>query len=123
MIQKQLIDSTGSTQLYSVFDLTSRKNAREALITIEVEVSGEKLKMEVDTGANFSVISGVAFKRLCEKGTRLLKPSKLQLRTPLKTRGEAMAVVRHYGQEKKLPLLVVPGDGASLLGRYWMRKH
>ena len=36
---------------------------------------------------------------------------------PLKTCGEVMMVVRHNGQEKKLSLLVVPGDGASLLGR------
>ena len=33
-----------------------------------------------------------------------------------------MVVVRHHGQEKKLPLLIVPGDGASLLGRDWMGK-
>ena len=31
-------------------------------------------------------------------------------------------VVRHHGQKKELALLVLPGDGASLLGRNWMGK-
>ena len=77
--------------------------------------------MEVDTGATFSLIRQVTFKRLWGKLPPPLKPSTLQLPTyteePLKKCEEVMVVVRHHGQEKKRPLLVVPGDGASLLGR------
>ena len=80
--------------------------------------------MGVDPGATFSLISEVTFKRLWGKRPVPLKPSTLQLSTytgeSLKAWKEVMVVVRHHGQEKTLPLLIVPGDGASLLGRNWM---
>ena len=82
--------------------------------------------MEVDKGATFSLISAVTFKRLWGKRPPPLKPSTLQLRSytgePIKSRGEVMVVVRDHGQEKKLPLLALPEDGGSLLGRNWEGK-
>ena len=56
-----------------------------------------------------------------------MKPSQLKLRTYtdelLKARGEVTVVVRHHDQAVDLPLLVVPGNGTSLLGRNWMGKR
>ena len=39
---------------------------------------------------------------------------------PVKAVGELDVVVQHNGQDKVLPLLVLPGNGVSLLGRNWL---
>lgn len=52
---------TSSRELYSIYEVTTRMNTPEPPITIELEVGGEKLAMELDTGATFSLISEVTF--------------------------------------------------------------
>ena len=85
-------------------------------------VDGQKLEMEVDTGASLSLISKSTYQRL--KFARGLQPSTVNLRTysgePVKVLG-TVEVDAAYGEQKHtLPLLVVEGRGTDLLGRNWM---
>ena len=88
---------TDVTQLYSIYEVTTRSNPSEPPITMEI--GGASLEMELDTGATFSLISEVTYNRLWGKQPPPLKPTQLKLRTytgePLKACGEVTVLVRH----------------------------
>ena len=81
------------------------------------------LQMEVDTGAALSVVSETTFRRLWPFES--LEPSTTRLRTytgeQVQVLGSVTVHVRHGSNEGELPLLVVKGDGPSLLGRNWLQ--
>ena len=75
--------------------------------------------MELDTGAAVSLISQETWQSRLHKIP--LKETDVRLKTytgeSIKVLGEAMVTVVYGEQEAKLPLLVVPGSGPSLLRR------
>ena len=79
--------------------------------------------MEMDTGAALSVIAETT--RLAVFPEAILRPSKLLLKTYTDRRMEIIGTlnvqVRYCEQEQKLVLVVVAGDGPSLLGRNWLK--
>ena len=87
-----------------------------------MSIENQDVLMEVDTGASLSVISETTYKSL---STVLpLQPTQAKLCTYM---GESLGVlgsisvsVLHNQQQKQLSLLVVSGDGPSLLGRDWL---
>eukprot|EP00731_Ephydatia_muelleri_P002173 Em0001g2173a len=87
----------------------------------KVCINGSWIRMEVDTGAAVSIVSTY-------RGLRsvTLKKSRVFLRTysaePLVVLGEADVEVQYKGQPLKLRLIVVKGDGPSLMGREWIRR-
>lgn len=89
---------------------------------IEVEVEGQPLKMEIDTGASVSVVSQTVYRELLHE--KRLEKTTVQLKTyggeSLKVLGEISVKVRQGGKEALLPLLVVRGSGPSLFGRNWL---
>ena len=81
--------------------------------------------MEFDTGATRSVISGKTFEQLgITTRTPTLQPTTTRLRTytgeVLKVMGECEVVVTLGTQQDRLRLLVIDGDGPSLIGRDWL---
>ena len=93
-------------------------------LTCEVTVEGSPLVMEIDTGAEVSVIS---------EGTRQaifpeLQPTKSNVLLKTYTNevmsvvGELQVKVQYGEQTENLKLIVVSGRGPSLLGRDWMQK-
>ena len=78
--------------------------------------------MEVDTGAAVSVVSEATNKRLWPE--RILRPAAVRLKTysgsPLTVLGQMQVKVKYQDQTANLPILVVAGDGPSLLGRDWL---
>ena len=79
--------------------------------------------MELDMGASYSVISGATHMRLWPQ--KWLMPTTVKLRTytgePLVVKGSWMAQFLYGDKEAKLPLLVLTGDGLSLLGQDWLQ--
>ena len=79
--------------------------------------------MEVDTGAALSVISETTRLAIFPEDT--LHPSTLILKTytdeHLKVTGTLNVRVRYGDQKQKLVLVVVAGNGPSLLGRNWLK--
>ena len=92
-----------------------------------VKEEDHNLVMEVDTGASVTVVSEATLGRIwVVQPVPPLQPTTARLRTYT---GEKIPVirkltvkVRYQGQEEELPLLVVAGDGHSLLGRDWLAK-
>ena len=92
-----------------------------------VQVEGQDLTMEVDTGASVTVISEATRGKIWPtQPAPPLHPTDVKLRTytgeAIPVVGKLMVKVQYQGQEEELPLVVVAGDGPSLLGRDWLAK-
>ena len=92
-------------------------------VMVQMSVNEKQLQMQVDTGASVSIISQRTWKQCFSQ----LKP--VHSATVLKTHtgellhviGEITVDVKYNEQQvKHLPLLVVSGEGPSLLGRNWL---
>ena len=90
-----------------------------------VKAEDHNLVMEVDTGDSVTVVSEATLGCIwVVQPAPPLQPTTARLRTYT---GEEIPVirkltvkVRYQVQEEELPLLVVAGDGPSLLGRGWL---
>ena len=84
------------------------------------------MTMELDTGAAVSVISEHTYHPTWPQDRPALQPSSTKLRTysgeELEVIGSISVQVSYEDQLEELPLLVVRGTGASLLGRNWLQK-
>ncbi|CAB4020384.1 Hypothetical predicted protein [Paramuricea clavata] len=94
---------------------------------VDVLVSNESLKMEVDTGAAVSVMNEDTYTLLKKKHPNLeLKESKVRLNTytgeQVKVLGQLETSVKYDDQEGVWPLLVITGKGPNLIGRNWLQK-
>ena len=118
-------ESTSADE-YTLYSVVTQKSPASSLRTT-VLINNSPLVMEVDTGAACSLISEATFNKLWDSRTAPpLQPSglPLPLRTytgePIRVLGSVMVTVNDNQQEAELPLLVVGGDGPSLLGRNWL---
>ena len=109
-------DSEQQSEFY-IQQLSSHKP-----LVVSVVVDGANIDMEVDTGAGVSLVSETTFRRLWPHKT--WKSSSVQLRNHS---GELVPVwgavdveVLFKGRKWSLELLVVKGNGASLMGRSWL---
>ena len=98
---------------------------REAPVVVKFKVNGQDLPMEVGTGASVSVMSHRVMKSILDESWPL-RPSQAQLRTYsgeiIKPLGIVDVEVRYQGQRKMLPLVIIPSDGPTLVGRNWLKE-
>ena len=92
-------------------------------LKVLLTVNGKPLHMELDTGADLSIISEATRKTLfpnlrIHKSTVTLKT---YTEEPIKLVGNLHVHVKYKGQQAKLVLIVVEGKGPSLLGRNWLK--
>ena len=87
-----------------------------------VEINEKSIQLEIDTGALLTLVSEQTFREHWPDSR--LSPSEITLRS---YSGESIPVlgcvdvhVKHSNQEATLPLIVVKGEGPSLLGRNWL---
>ena len=103
-------------QLFTVGERASRP------LRADVTIDGTPLTMEIDTGAAVSLISERQQKVMFPNAT--LDKSRVELKTYTGERitvaGELKVQVRYGQQKRHLPLIIVAGDGPSLLGRNWL---
>ena len=110
---------------YVVFQVSREKVA--PLMT-SVQIDNKPLKMQVDTGAAMSLVSEATYRRLWpNKSTApVLRGTSVRLRTysgeELRVLGTVRAIVMYEKRPYDVSLLVVAGDGPSLLGRDWLMK-
>ena len=80
--------------------------------------NGKRLSVEVDTGAEVSIISEKSREEIFPE--EKLQPSKVKLKTytnePMKVTDTLNVKVQHEDQFRKLVLVVTAGNGPSLLG-------
>ena len=107
---------------HSLFTFGSK---RTAPYKVQLNVAGQVMEMEVDTGASLSVISEKMYNNLSSEGrVPPLEKSEIVLRTytgeEVKPKGSCTVNVSYQGADYTLPLLVVGGEGPALLGRNWL---
>ena len=92
-------------------------------ITVDVEMNGIKVCMEVDTGAAVSLMTQEVKGKLFPEAT--LQQSTTQLRTytgePIEVVGELPVTATYGNQSNNLTLYIVPGKRPMLLGREWLQ--
>ena len=119
----QVIELTSSTTDYTLFPV-STPEGKPLQTTIDVE--DNPFVMEIDTGAAVSLINETTYKSSPFLSKLPLQSSMVQLRTytgeTISVTGEILVKVQSGRQSHTLPLLVVPGQGPSLLGRNWLLK-
>ena len=91
-------------------------------VVVTVSINGQKLAMELDTGAAVTVMSLSAFERVGD--VKNLESTSLRLRTYtgelVRPVGVGQVDVVYEGQELVLPVTVVRGNVPTLLGRDWL---
>lgn len=89
---------------------------------VEVQIAGQLVKMQVDTGAAVSLVPECVYRQL--KQPPQLAKCEMKLKTyggaTLQVKGQAEVLVDYKGQRKVLPIIVVPGEKPALLGRDWI---
>ena len=119
--QQDIPDDPSEYTLYPV----TRQNAKPWQTFISVE--DHNLLMEVDTGAAVTMISEATYNQICDASSSAqLPPSTLKLRTytgeEILVVGGTTVKVQCQEQVGQMPLVVVAGNGPSLLGRDWLVK-
>ena len=92
---------------------------------VEMKLNGKKVDMEIDTGCSLTVMNEDQFNSLWSETKRpKVKPVKIKLETytgdPVGVIGVAQVKIAYKQQTETLPLVVVKGEGPSLLGRGWL---
>ena len=114
--------SEGGSQVHALFKVGS-KSSKPFCIT--VLVNGLELSMEINIGAAVSVISEGTFKSVWPGSSKpRLVCSMVELRTysgqTLCVLGKTVVNVSFNNSSAELELIVVSGDGPTLLGRDWL---
>ena len=114
--------ATGTNDPFGLFQVTSGKIKYKPIIA-NLNVAGETISMEVDTGASMTIIPESLFN---DKLSEIkLEPCNQTFFTysgePLQVLGQAEVPVEYEGQSVKLPLVVAKIKGQpAILGRNWL---
>lgn len=113
------------TEVYAMYNHTASRPAMDPLI-VQVQIDNKDVNMQMDTGASISIVSEECYNANWDAESLPLTPSRCVLNTYTQQRipvlGECVVTVNHNGQQAKLPLIIVKGNGPNLLGRDWMRE-
>ena len=103
---------------YCLLQLRPPQSTPPLKVTLKLEDC--QMEMEIDTGEALSLVSEATFEKLW-KEKPALAPSQVRLCSysgePIPVIGSVEVNVAYKQQSARLPLLVVLGDGPSLLGR------
>ena len=117
-------DSDTDDSMQPILTIGQRRDGRTPPIKVQVEVDKVSTSVEIDTGACVSIISENRYHKLWPG--RSLSTSTIRLQTyskePITVVGSTDVQVVYQGQTAILPLVVVKGDGPTLLGRNWLTK-
>jgi len=114
-------DDSSAVDEFQLYTVGAKSATRP--ITVDVQINGKQLPMEVDTGAALSIVSKRTWKTLFPGVA--LKEAHIVLKTytneRMTVKGELLVQVVYEQQREHLPIVVVAGDGPSLLGRNWLK--
>ena len=121
----QVKPDDASDSEFSIYHTTTTDRVATKPYTVTVQIDRKDLTMEIDSGATFSIISNNTYETLWPKasGPKMSDtniPLKTYTRETIKVLGSIDVDFTHNGQTKNLPLLVVAGNGPSLLGCDWL---
>ncbi|XP_028164039.1 uncharacterized protein K02A2.6-like [Ostrinia furnacalis] len=91
---------------------------------VQVQIDKVTTRMQVDTGASFSLINERTWQAVCSRQPMALQPTSLRLRTwteaPVILLGRISLPVTYKNRTRQLTVIVAKGDGPNLLGRNWL---
>ena len=115
--------SSESDEWAGMINQVGKRTGQVPPFQVPLTVDPQSIEMEVDTEASVSLISRNLFDKFWPG--RRVEPSNVRLRNYsnelIPVVGTVEVRVSYEGQEATLPLIVVEGDGATLLGRNWLR--
>ena len=112
-------------QAYDLYRINSVRSNWEP-VCVTMLLNKAEAVIEIDTSASISLISDVTYRTLRSDGTHpSLRPSTAKIQTyagdqMISVVGELRVTVEYGDQAKELRLLVVHGNGPSLLGSDWL---
>ncbi|CAH8595769.1 unnamed protein product [Dicrocoelium dendriticum] len=117
---KAVQTSDEEDQLSTIWNGTSGIYGIHPPYTVQLEIEGQLIKMEVDTGALVTVISASSVKKLPK-----LSPCESTLRTytgqPMPVMGKCTVHVNYHGEKRTLQAYIMANDCANLLGCDWIK--
>ena len=124
VVATDIAENDTDASAYTLFNV-SCTHSKPYVITMQI--NGAELPMEVDTGASLTLISKATFDRLWDaRAAPNLQSTSSKLWTytgeDIKVLGVANITVYFQEQCQQLQLLVVGGNGPSLLSRDWLSK-
>ncbi|XP_059470767.1 uncharacterized protein K02A2.6-like isoform X2 [Neocloeon triangulifer] len=97
-------------------------------IFLDIQLNGQTLPMELDTGASYSLIGGQTFSEYFPKGAQL-QPSNVKMKPwgdgpEIRAAGALFVPIWLQGREEpvQLELLVMEQPGPALIGRNWFEE-
>ena len=116
-------NQTSDTEEWKLFTIRTVQSNQMGEIMVSLSINDKPVHMELDTGASVSLVSEETWKQQLKEIP--LQDTDIKLRTytgeSITVLGQALVRVTYEKQEAQLPLLVVPGNGPSLLGRNWLK--
>ena len=114
-----------TSESYELFNL---QESRSKPLIVTLKLNNSILDMELDTRASLSIISEKTYYSLWSIQARpKLEVSSVKLHTytkeAIKVVGSMSMEVTYKAQAKTLPLLVVAGEGPSLIGKNWLNQR
>ena len=109
---------------YALFTIQDTKEVTDkpGPLYVSVSLNGKQVSMEIDTGSAVSIMSESKFKGISSEP---LQESLVNLCTysgeKISVQGEAMCNVEYEGKQYSLPIVVISGNGPTLLGRSWLQ--
>ena len=120
-----VIPDTQVPEEYQLFSIQEEGTSNHTKpLTVLVTINGKPVAMEIDTGSAVSIISDSVFSSVFE--TVNLQDTEVKLCTysgeQLHVKSRITCKVSYNGQTYTLPLIVLTGEGPTLLGRDWMQQ-
>ena len=118
-------DNDGDLSIFSLYSTTTGKRTKDEGYTVKVLISGVLCDMQIDTAADYSIMSKSVYKENFSNVP--LFPSKVKLKTytgeMLDICGEMSCNVIYENQKIILPIIVANHvNKPTLLGRNWLKK-
>lgn len=103
--------------------VSSNVNQIATKASVRIQINGQYIVFELDTGANNTIIPISQWKNI---GSPKLSPTNIKLKsyngTPISISGQCTADVSYNGKQFRLPIIVTNCEATALIGLQWIRK-
>ena len=120
LLEEEVSEAEETDENYDLYAINSASKPQP--YKMKVEVNGKSIQLEIDMGASLMLMSDQTLQQNWPEVQ--VSPTGITLHS---YSGESIPVlgcvdvnVKYGGQEANLPLVVVKGEGPSLLGRNWL---
>ena len=120
-ISESPVNLSSDEEVFTLHNLTEPKIAKTDPITTQLNLNGNMVKFEVDTGCSVTIVSKTEYAKLwaAAGGTPELQDCSLTLKTytgeRVPTLGAAEVTVQFKDQTKQLPVVVVAGPVGQIM--------